>query len=135
MQNIFKRDNRYIELNFILFSTMENSSFKNYFYGGIIQPYKGNLTNGKSKFKLSLKFSENTLIQSNISCITDISINMEKLQFEIKFVKAQESIFSNDYFNNFGIKGKNEIYSNWISLNEDIGTTNYYITPFSHLIF
>ncbi len=116
-QNIFKRDNRYIELNFILFSTLENTSFKvtpNYFYGGNIEPYEGNLENGKCEFKLKLKFSENEIIKNTISCRIDISLNMEKLYFEIKFVKAPESIFSNADYNFFGIKGKNEIQENWI---------------------
>ena len=112
---------------------MENTSFKvtpNYFYGGNIEPYEGNLENGKCEFKLKLKFSENEIIKNYISCRIDISLNMEKLYFEIKFVKAPESIFSNDYYNFFGIKGKNEIQENWIRLNEDIGTTKFFVTPF-----
>ena len=129
-QNIFRKKNRNIELNFILFSTMNNTSFKvtpNYFEDGKIEPFDGNLIDGKKFF---LQFSEISNISKNISCLIDISLNYEKLQFKIKFIKAPEIIFSDDYYYNFGIKGKNVIHKNWINLNKEIGTKNYYVTPF-----
>ena len=52
-KNIFKKENRGIQLSFILYSTMENTEFKvisNAFYGGSIEPYNRIIKNGKCEF-------------------------------------------------------------------------------------
>ena len=59
-------------------------------------------------------------------------MNYEKLLFKIKFIKAREIIFSDDYYYNFGYKGKKEVHNNWINLNKEIGITNYYVSSFYH---
>jgi hypothetical protein len=48
-KNIFKKENKGIQLSFILYSSMENTEFKvisNAFYGGSIEPYNGIIKNG-----------------------------------------------------------------------------------------
>ena len=132
-QEIFKKEKRCIELSCILFSTLDNIEFKvtpSKFYGGIIQPCKGNIENEKCEFKLFLQFREDSNIYFPSYCNIDIFINMKKLSFKIKFSSPMNAIFSDDYYKHFGIKGKNNLDENWRLITEPSGEYKYYVTPF-----
>ena len=79
-KNIFKKENRGIQLSFILYSTMENTEFKvisNAFYGGSIEPYNRIIKNGKCEFILFLKFNNN-FINNGDDCNIIITLNIKK---------------------------------------------------------
>ena len=132
VQEIFKKDNRCICLNCILFSTYKDSEFTvvpDKFNGGVIQPFNGRIKNGKNKFPLFLQF-ENDAIKNGSYCNFNITINIKKIQFKIKFSYPRLSIFSDDYYSHYGIEGKNQLYENWNPLNNNENTT-FYVTPFN----
>ena len=123
-QNIFKKENRGIQLSFILYSTMKNTEFKvnsNPLKGGSIEPYHGIIKNGKCEFNLLLKFNNNFIIENGDYFNIIIKLNIKTLEFKIRFKKPSDHIFSDDYYLHFGIKGKNDINENWNLLNKAIG--------------
>ena len=135
-QDILKKDKRMIELKCVLFSTYENEDFKvipNRFNGGIIQEYSGKIKNGKSEFSLYLEFdnSEYKIISSGDYCILNISLNIKKLSFKIKFSRPESTVFSDNYYNHFKIIGKNDISENWRPLDDVDENIKFYVTPFN----
>ena len=118
---IFIKKEKRIKLNFFLFSSMNNIPFEvipDSFKGGEITKYKGTIKNGKSEFCLELSLNNFSHISYN-KCVT-ISVSLEnlKIEFKIKFIKPSNNVFSKDYYNHFGIKGKNKITENWSILND-----------------
>jgi len=135
-QDIFKEEKRFIELKCILFSTYENEDFKivpNGFYGGNIQEFKGKIKNGKCEFSLLLDFdiNDNKIISSGENCIINISLNIKKLSFKIRFSRPESTVFSDNYYNHFKIIGKNNLNENWKPLNDTDEKVKFYVTPFS----
>ena len=131
---IFIKKEKRIKLNFFLFSSMNNIPFEvipDSFKGGEITKYKGTIKNGKSEFCLELSLNNFSHISYN-KCVT-ISVSLEnlKIEFKIKFIKPSNNVFSKDYYNHFGIKGKNKITENWSILNDKMNKINFYVTPFN----
>ena len=136
-QNIFKKENIDIELNFILYSTMENTKFTvipDIFNEGTITSYKdGIIKKDRCNFRLYLKLDKDCFIKNKKNC--NIKINELKINFKIKFSEPNskiENIFSEDYFSHFRIKGKNDLESNWQPLSKEDPKTDYYVTPFNY---
>ena len=136
VQEIFKKEKTFITLDCIMFSTYENEEFKvvpSAFYGGKIQTYTGKIKDGKCKFSMFLEFgniNENEIIESGNYCNINITINIKKINFKIKFYKPDTNIFSDDYYLHFNIKGKNEIHEKWNFL-KNSEKTKFYVTPFN----
>ncbi len=136
-QEIFKKEKSNVELKCLLFSTYENEKFTvvpNYFYGGNINRYEGKIFNGKSSFSLLLKFdpNENNNIYDGTYCTINISINIKKLLFKIKFSKPESTIFSDNYYLHFRIMGKNNLEEDWKLINYNDNNTKFYVTPFNY---
>ena len=136
-QEIFKKEERFIMLNCVLFSTYENEDFKvvpNGFIGGKINDYKGKIKNGKCEFSLFLEFdkNENKIISSGEYCIINISLNIKKISFKIRFSKPASTVFSDNYYNHFKIIGKNNLNENWRPLNNTDENVIFYVTPFNY---
>ena len=136
-QEIFKKEERFIMLKCVLFSTYENEDFKvvpNGFIGGKINDYKGKIKNGKCEFSLFLEFdkNENKIISSGEYCIINISLNIKKISFKIRFSKPSSTVFSDNYYNHFKIIGKNNLNENWRPLNNTDENVIFYVTPFNY---
>jgi len=135
-QEILKKENRSIPLKSIIFSNEENAEFKitpDSFYGGKIKESKGHIINGKNDFCLFLEFdsNRNIIISNGTYCMLNISINLKKITFRIKFSQPGNSIFSDDYYLHFKIKGKNNMGDNWKFLSSEEEKTKFYVTPFN----
>jgi len=135
-QDIFKDEKRTIPLKCVLFSTEHSAEFNivpDEFYGGKIQKCNGQIYNGKKEFTLFLEFdsNKNTIISSGY-CVINISINLKKIQFKLKFSKPGNNIFSEDYYLHFKIKGKNNLQEYWKYLDSKDEKTSVYVTPFNY---
>ena len=134
-QEIFKSNKHSIELRCILFSTLENEEFTvtpESFLGGKIIQKKDIIKNGKCEFSLLLQFDEapDKIIKSGNCCIINISTNnINKIEFKIKFCCPSDNVFSDEYYINYKIKGKNKSNDEWKYLNK-CEKTKFYVTPF-----
>ena len=132
-QKIFKRENGAIKLNFVIYSTMENTSFKvvpENFSGGNISTYEGKIINGKCNFELLLNFDENSIIRNR--SYSNIHFNgVKNTNFKINFLYPSTEVFSDDYYSHFGIKGKKSLYDDWFDINKETQKFGYYVTPFN----
>ena len=131
-QEIFKNENKVIELRCKLFSTFENEEFNivpDAFFGGEIGKYAGRILKGKCDFSLHLTFLKKNIIANNSNINLNINIKKVKKQFKIKFLNP-ENIENSKNNSIFGIKGKNELEEDWRFLDKN-EKTKFYVTPFS----
>ena len=134
-QDIFKDEKRPIELKCVLFSTEKSAEFNvvpDEFYGGKIQKYNGKIDyNNKKEFSIFLEFdsNKNSIISSGY-CVINISINLKKIQFKLRFSKPETNVFSDDYYLHFKIEGKNNLQDYWRVLKNKEEYIKFYVTPF-----
>ena len=144
---IFKTDKKNIQLNCILFSTLESREFTalpDAFTGGKITTYEGIIESGKAEFSLNLEFNDDDInIENEIENFINIKIYIKDLkgdpvEFKIKFSYPPDNVFSDDYYNVFNIFGKNKKNkkNEKNEKNEELEPlrppqkTNLYVTPF-----
>ncbi len=75
--------------------------------------------------------NEYTIIANGRDCTINISLNIKKLIFRIKFSKPESTIFSDDYYLHFKIVGKNDLLEKWKLLNNNDENAKFYVTPFN----
>ena len=57
--------------------------------------------------------------------------NINKIEFKINFICPSDNVFSDEYYINYKIKGKNKSNEEWKYLNK-YQKTRFYVTPFEH---
>ena len=137
VQEIFKKNNKCIQLSCIIYSNEEGEEFKvnpEGFYGGKIRKDEKNkyiIKDGRCMFNLLLELNKDEIIGDNIESIINISIRLKKLQFKLKFLKPNNDIFSPDYYSHFPVMLKENLEDEWDYLNNfSKKKLKYYVTPF-----